>query len=151
MTPKAEKLPEAEREIDAGGKLVLPGGVDSHCHIEQLSSIGIHDAEGRELLYMAVAVDPARQDEFATGVNLARRLRQRFGQGDDPLTPNADVALHPIGGGHHRAAADDQIQIRHDVHSHYDAARLATTSARKRSSGRSWMPSSARCSTVLIR
>jgi dihydropyrimidinase len=27
--------------IDAEGKLVLPGGVDSHCHIEQLSSTGI--------------------------------------------------------------------------------------------------------------
>ena len=27
--------------IDAKGKLVLPGGIDSHCHIEQLSSSGI--------------------------------------------------------------------------------------------------------------
>src|SRR4051794_28796263 len=26
---------EGEREIDARGKLVLPGGVDSHCHIHQ--------------------------------------------------------------------------------------------------------------------
>lgn len=30
----------APRVIDAGGKLVLPGGVDSHCHVEQLSSSG---------------------------------------------------------------------------------------------------------------
>ena len=29
------------REIDARGKLVLPGGIDSHCHIEQRSSFGI--------------------------------------------------------------------------------------------------------------
>jgi dihydropyrimidinase len=29
------------REIDASGMLVLPGGVDSHCHIEQTSSNGI--------------------------------------------------------------------------------------------------------------
>jgi dihydropyrimidinase len=29
------------REIDAEGMLVLPGGVDSHCHIEQTSSNGI--------------------------------------------------------------------------------------------------------------
>ena len=29
------------REIDASGRLVLPGGVDSHCHIEQTSSNGI--------------------------------------------------------------------------------------------------------------
>ena len=26
--------------IEAHGKLVLPGGVDSHCHVEQLSSTG---------------------------------------------------------------------------------------------------------------
>jgi dihydropyrimidinase len=29
------------REIGAAGKLVLPGGIDSHCHIEQRSSAGI--------------------------------------------------------------------------------------------------------------
>src|SRR5260370_3251722 len=29
------------REIDASGMLVLPGGVDSHCHIEQKSASGI--------------------------------------------------------------------------------------------------------------
>ena len=29
------------REIDASGRLVLPGGIDSHCHIEQRSSAGV--------------------------------------------------------------------------------------------------------------
>jgi len=33
------------REIDATGKLVLPGGIDSHCHIEQVSSFGIPCAD----------------------------------------------------------------------------------------------------------
>jgi len=28
---------QGARTIDAAGRLVLPGGVDSHCHIEQLS------------------------------------------------------------------------------------------------------------------
>ncbi|MDH5212535.1 MAG: dihydropyrimidinase, partial [Betaproteobacteria bacterium] len=32
---------KAERTIEARGKLVLPGGVDSHCHVEQVSSFGI--------------------------------------------------------------------------------------------------------------
>ena len=36
-----ESLPSGGREIDASGRLVLPGGVDSHCHIEQRSSTGI--------------------------------------------------------------------------------------------------------------
>ena len=38
-------LGPGRREIDARGKLVLPGGVDSHCHIEQLSSMGIMCAD----------------------------------------------------------------------------------------------------------
>jgi dihydropyrimidinase len=33
-------LEPGRRDIDARGKLVLPGGVDSHCHVEQLSSTG---------------------------------------------------------------------------------------------------------------
>jgi len=32
-------------EIDASGQLVLPGGVDSHCHIEQRSSTGVMCAD----------------------------------------------------------------------------------------------------------
>src|SRR6202046_2060140 len=38
-------LPAGKREIDASGKLVLPGGVDSHAHIEQLSAAGIMNAD----------------------------------------------------------------------------------------------------------
>ena len=38
-------LPSGKREIDARGKLVLPGGVDSHAHIEQLSAAGIMNAD----------------------------------------------------------------------------------------------------------
>ncbi len=33
------------REIDAGGKFVLPGGIDSHAHIEQKSGFGIMCAD----------------------------------------------------------------------------------------------------------
>jgi dihydropyrimidinase len=38
-------LPAGKREIEARGKLVLPGGVDSHAHIEQLSAAGIINAD----------------------------------------------------------------------------------------------------------
>jgi dihydropyrimidinase len=41
----AEDLPAGAREIDAAGLLVLPGGVDSHCHIEQLSGMGVWNAD----------------------------------------------------------------------------------------------------------
>ncbi len=36
------------RSLDAGGLLVMPGGVDSHCHIEQLQEAGGADEESWE-------------------------------------------------------------------------------------------------------
>ena len=30
-----ENLPRGRRDIDASGRLVLPGGVDAHCHLDQ--------------------------------------------------------------------------------------------------------------------
>jgi dihydropyrimidinase len=41
----AKGLRPGKRDIDAAGRLVLPGGVDSHCHIEQLSSNGVMTAD----------------------------------------------------------------------------------------------------------
>jgi dihydropyrimidinase len=38
-------LGAAAKEIDAAGRLVLPGGVDSHVHIEQKSGMGIATAD----------------------------------------------------------------------------------------------------------
>ena len=38
-------LPQADNEIDAAGHYVLPGGVDPHCHIEQLSASGLVNAD----------------------------------------------------------------------------------------------------------
>lgn len=39
-----EGLDGAARTLDAGGLLVLPGGVDTHCHIEQLEANGaVHE------------------------------------------------------------------------------------------------------------
>jgi len=39
------KLGRGRREIDAQGKIVTPGGVDSHCHIAQRSSLGVMTAD----------------------------------------------------------------------------------------------------------
>jgi len=36
-----KSLGDADRVIDAGGKYVLPGGIEAHCHIEQESSSGL--------------------------------------------------------------------------------------------------------------
>ncbi len=45
ITALGDKLGQGRKEIDARGKLVLPGGIDSHVHIAQVSSIGIKTAD----------------------------------------------------------------------------------------------------------
>ena len=41
-----DSLPAGAEVLDAAGKLVLPGGIDAHCHIAQLSSMGVETADG---------------------------------------------------------------------------------------------------------
>lgn len=41
----ASQLPAGKKDIDAGGRWVLPGGIDSHCHVEQLSGMGLMCAD----------------------------------------------------------------------------------------------------------
>ena len=40
-----EGLGRGRREIDASGHWVLPGAIDSHCHIEQVSAFGVWTAD----------------------------------------------------------------------------------------------------------
>lgn len=46
----------AEREIDASGRLVLPGGVDVHAHIEQMSGMGQWNADTFETATCSAAM-----------------------------------------------------------------------------------------------
>jgi dihydropyrimidinase len=48
-------LPAGASEIDAKGRLVLPGGVDAHAHIEQLSAAGIVNADTFESATVSAA------------------------------------------------------------------------------------------------
>lgn len=41
----AERIEGGERRIDAAGKLVMPGGIEAHCHIAQESSSGVMSAD----------------------------------------------------------------------------------------------------------
>ena len=41
----ADKLVDAENILDANRKLVIPGGIEAHCHIEQESGMGIMAAD----------------------------------------------------------------------------------------------------------
>jgi dihydropyrimidinase len=41
-------LPQGRHEVDARGRLVMPGGVDAHAHIEQFSSNGLQTSDDWE-------------------------------------------------------------------------------------------------------
>ena len=43
--PSGRALGPGREEIDASGRLVLPGGIDSHCHVAQKSSTGLMTAD----------------------------------------------------------------------------------------------------------
>ena len=75
--------------------------------------VGIPDAHARELLDVAVAVDPARQDRSARGVDLLRGAGQVLGERDDAAAADADIGAEGVRRGHDRAVANDQIEIRH--------------------------------------
>ena len=45
ITAIAERLPGGGTRIDAGGRLVLPGGIEAHAHIAQESSSGVMSAD----------------------------------------------------------------------------------------------------------
>lgn len=51
----ARGLPAGATDIDARGRLVLPGGIDSHCHVEQISSNGVMTADDFESATIAAA------------------------------------------------------------------------------------------------
>jgi len=52
----ARELPAGRNEIDARGKIVTPGGVDSHCHIEQLAASGLINADSFETATVSAAM-----------------------------------------------------------------------------------------------
>jgi len=51
----APGLPAGARDIDATGHWVLPGGIDSHCHVEQISSNGVMTADDFDSATVAAA------------------------------------------------------------------------------------------------
>ncbi len=54
-------LGEGARTIDATGKLVLPGGIDSHTHIEQVSAGGLLNADTFESATTSAAFGATRR------------------------------------------------------------------------------------------
>jgi len=60
----------ARREIDARGRLVTPGGVDPHCHIDQVSGMGLQNADT-----FATATAAAAMGGTTTVISFAAQAR----------------------------------------------------------------------------
>lgn len=56
VTAVGNALGPAQTTLDASAKLVLPGGVDTHCHIEQLSGAGLMNADTFETATRSAAM-----------------------------------------------------------------------------------------------
>ncbi|MCA1777254.1 MAG: dihydropyrimidinase, partial [Loktanella sp.] len=62
--------------IDAAGKLVLPGGVDTHCHIEQVSGAGLLNADTFETATRSAAMGGTTTVVSFAAQHPGQRMRQ---------------------------------------------------------------------------
>src|SRR6266513_2093962 len=86
------------REIDASGKLVLPGGIDSHCHIEQRSSAGVVCADDFYSATVAAAFGGTTTVIPFAAQHRGQSLRQVVEEYHEAAGPKAviDYAFHLI-------------------------------------------------------
>jgi dihydropyrimidinase len=88
----------ATREIDAAGKFVLPGGVDSHCHIEQKSGMGVMCADDFYTGTVSAAFGGTTTVIPFAAQHRGMSLRQVVKEYHEAATPKAviDYAFHLI-------------------------------------------------------
>jgi dihydropyrimidinase len=91
-------LGRGTREINAAGKLVLPGGIDSHCHIEQRSSAGIVCADDFYSATVAAAFGGTTTVIPFAAQHRGQSLRQVVEEYQEAARPKAviDYAFHLI-------------------------------------------------------
>ncbi len=91
-------LPAGAREIDAAGKLVLPGAIDSHCHIEQHSSAGVMCADDFYSATVAAAFGGTTTVIPFAAQHRGQSLRQVVAAYHEAARPKAviDYAFHLI-------------------------------------------------------
>lgn len=85
-------------EIDAAGKLVLPGAVDSHCHIEQRSGAGVVCADDFYSATVAAAFGGTTTVIPFAAQHRGQSLRQVVAEYHEAARPKAviDYAFHLI-------------------------------------------------------
>src|SRR5947209_12299911 len=98
ITTLGRSLAPGTREIDAGGKLVLPGGIDSHCHIEQRSSAGVVCADDFYSATVAAAFGGTTTVIPFAAQHRGQSLRQVVEEYHDAARPKAiiDYDFHLI-------------------------------------------------------
>lgn len=91
-------LPAAATELDARGKLVLPGGVDSHAHIEQVSAAGLLNADTFESATVSAAFGATTTVIPFAAQHVGLRLDEVVAQYHELARKGAaiDYALHMI-------------------------------------------------------
>ena len=92
------------RERDHAG-----GAAEGRRDRRALERVGVHDARGRKLLDMGVAVDAAGQHQLAARVDLAPPCRQPAADGNDGLAGNGDIGLEHVADGRDASAADEEV------------------------------------------
>lgn len=104
----AERLSGGEQRIDAGGRLVMPGGIEGHAHIAQESSSGVMGADD----YLSGSVSAA----FGGNSSFIPFAAQHRGQSVDDViaTYDARAARSVIDYGYHLIITDPSEEVLHD-------------------------------------
>jgi dihydropyrimidinase len=94
----AKNIGSGEQDIDATGRFVLPGGIDSHCHIEQRSSAGVVCADDFYSATVAAAFGGTTTVIPFAAQHRGQSLRRVVEEYHDAAAPKAviDYAFHLI-------------------------------------------------------
>ncbi|ATI40838.1 dihydropyrimidinase [Pacificitalea manganoxidans] len=104
----AERLSGGQRRIDAGGRIVMPGGIEAHAHIAQESSSGVMSADD----YLSGSVSAA----FGGNSSFIPFAAQQRGQSVDDViaTYDARAARSVIDYSYHLIISDPQPKVLED-------------------------------------
>ena len=102
----ADELAPGADEINASGKLVLPGGVEGHCHIAQLSSLGLMSADDFESGTTAAAFGGTTTIIPFAAQHRGQSLRQVVQEYHERARPHAVIDY-----GYHLIVSDPTEQV----------------------------------------
>ncbi|MEI4472979.1 dihydropyrimidinase [Frigidibacter sp. MR17.24] len=104
----AETIPGGARRIDAGGRIVMPGGIETHAHIAQESSSGVMTADD----YLSGSISAA----FGGNSSFIPFAAQQRGQSVDDVIATYDArgARSVIDYSYHLIISDPTEKVLHD-------------------------------------